>query len=75
VTEGQTLMSFRTNENMTMTVDSRIMELEKMWEVQDRWLLIAWGLRQKQALKFRKHFLTCTEHLKDRFRILLGKFL
>ena len=50
-------------------------ELEKYWAVQDKWRLIAWGLKQKQSLVFRLHFLTVTEHLKDRFRIILGRFL
>jgi len=50
-------------------------KLEQMWEAQDRWQLMSWGLRQRQGLIFRRHFLNATEHLKDRFRILLGRFL
>ena len=43
--------------------------------MQDKWQLISWGLRQKQSMTFRKHFLTCTDQLKDRFKIILGRFL
>lgn len=50
-------------------------ELEKLWVVQDKWRRLAWGMKERQSLLFRKHFLTATEHLKDRFRILLGRFL
>ena len=50
-------------------------QLEKYWEVQDKWQLISWGLRQKQALLFRKHFLVVTDQLKDRFRRILSRFL
>ena len=50
-------------------------ELEKYWAVQDKWRLVAWGIKQKQSLTFRLHFLTATEHLKDKFRIILGRFL
>ena len=49
--------------------------IEKMWAIQDKWQLISWGMRQKNAILFRKQFLSSTEHLKDRFKILLGKFL
>ena len=50
-------------------------EMEKLWEIQDKWKLMAWGMKQKQSLLFRSHFLTATEHLKDKFRIILGRFL
>ena len=50
-------------------------ELEKLWAVQEKWRRLAWGMKERQTLLFRKHFLTATEHLKDRFRILLGRFL
>jgi hypothetical protein len=46
-----------------------------MWAVQDKFQLMAWGMRQKNAILFKKQFLSATEHLKDRFKILLGKFL
>ena len=32
-------------------------------------------MRQKNAILFRKQFLSATEELKDRFKILLSKFL
>lgn len=56
-------------------MEQDLAQLEKYWEVQDKWQLIAWGLRQKQALLFRKHFLTVTDQLKDRFKIILGRYL
>jgi len=46
-----------------------------MWAIQDKWILISWGMRQKNAILFRKQFLSATEELKDRFKILLSKFL
>ena len=46
-----------------------------MWAIQDKWVLISWGMRQKNAILFRKQFLSATEELKDRFKILLSKFL
>lgn len=63
---------------MEESKDEQILDLdyiEKMWAIQDKWQLISWGLRQRQALLFRKHFLDATENLKDRFRILVSKFL
>lgn len=49
--------------------------MEKLWETQDKWALIAWGLKQKQCFLFRKQFLDSTNELKDKFRILLGRWL
>lgn len=63
---------------MEESKDEQILDLdyiEKMWAIQDKWQLISWGLRQRQALLFRKHFLEATENLKDRFRIVVSKFL
>ena len=40
-----------------------------------RLFLISWGMRQKNAILFHKQFLSATEELKDRFKILLSKFL
>jgi len=63
------------NEKPMERVEDDLDQIEKMWEVQDKWKLLAWGLKQKQALIFRMHFLQSTDHLKDKFRIILGRFL
>ena len=49
--------------------------IEKMWETQDKFRLLTWGLRQRQCIMFREQFLMSTDHLKDKFRILLGRWL
>ena len=36
---------------------------------------MAWGLEQRKSLQFRNHFLNATENIKDKLRIVLGKFL
>ena len=52
-----------------------LVEIEKLWDIQDKFRLMSWGLRSKQCYQFRQQFLTSTEHLKDKFRILLSRFL
>jgi hypothetical protein len=46
-------------------------DLDKDQEVQDRFYLMCWGLKQKAALKRRKFLFKVTAELKRRFKKLL----
>ena len=51
------------------------MELEKDLEVRDKFQLLAWGLKIRDALRRRRYFKEAVDELKLKFRKLLYMYL